>query len=468
VTHEHGSNVDSETYIFDHELKLSELTYTYPNYEGKDRNLVVSNTSGASALVEDDILEMLLKFKEPRTPSEFADQAQEQIISDFYKAEILIDANRSGFDILGEKIDRMKNRPELDIIPVVTVQCNLACPYCFEGSPGKETYMSEKLVEKIVDYSVERIENEGITKLFSSLYGGEPLLNKKTCYLFLEKMDKEADRLNVPHRSDLITNGTLIDKEFLEFVSQLDGFFVQVTIDGPREVHNQRRIFKNGKGSYDIIMGNLATIADYAELRLRVNVDTTNLERIPDLIEDLVSTGVHQKNVYVSLARVTASTSQNMEYKPKCISAKQFDMSILPYVKKLREAGFEVFINPTKKPRYIYCAAYSGKHIAIDPDGNLFTCLEGMGNPDYVVGNIWEDPMYNSRYDEWKSVSVLNFAECRKCDTIGFCGGGCGAEALAKYGCFTKGLACPPVKWSYVGGVVLPAEFRRELEEVMG
>lgn len=463
---EEHPNEDTERVVLSRALKLSELTRIYPHYEGNDRNLIVSNTSGASAIVEDKIVDLLQTFTKPTCPSEL-DHSQKELVLDFYKAEILIDADKTGLDILGEKIRRMKDRPELDIIPVVTIKCNLACPYCFEGSPGQKNYMDEKLVNRIIEYSVERIQNEGIKKVYSSLYGGEPLLNKKACYLFLEKMNREAERLNVLFKPAVITNGTLIDKDFLEFISQFNIFYVQVTIDGPKEIHDQRRIFRGGKGSYDIIVRNLAMITDYVKLQLRVNVDNTNMEKIPSLIEDLSSRGLNNKNVSVDLARVMANTPQNMEYNSKCIGVEHYDHEILPYIKQLKKAGFTVFIQPTNKPRYIYCAAYSGKHIAVDPDGNLFTCLEGMGNPHYIVGNIWETPLYNSRYDEWKSVSTLNFEKCRSCDVIGFCGGGCGAEALAQFdNSLNKELVCPPVKWSYVGGVVLPADLRRELEEV--
>lgn len=451
--------------IFDSELKLSELTYIYPNYGGAEKNLIVSNTSGASVIVEDEIVTMLQKFKEPAIPSEFLDQGQEHIILDFHRAEILIDADISGFNILNEKIEQLKNRSELDLIPTVTKECNLACPYCFEGTYGKKKYMDRRLVTKIVDYTMKRIENEGITMVFASLYGGEPLLNKKACRLFLESMKKETDRLNVNFKPSLITNGTLIDKTFLKFMGNFDVFYVQVTLDGPREIHDQRRIYKNGAGSYDVIIRNLLLVPEYARLQIRINVDLTNFAGIPELIDDLISRGLNKKNVRVDFARIMGNTSSSRDYKNRCIDPEYFDLKVLPYIKIMQDAGFDMLVHPTNKPRYIYCAAYSGKHIVIDPDGNLFACLEGIGNPEYVVGNIWNDPMYNSHYDEWNSVSTLNYEKCRKCDVIGFCGGGCGAEAIGMYGSLTKERACPSVKWSYIGGVVLPAQLRDQLEE---
>src|SRR5207245_1070058 len=50
----------------------------------------------------------------------------------------------------------------------------------------------------------------------------------------------------------LTTNATLLTPAIIEFLSQ-NRIGVTVSMDGPKEMHDQLRVFSNGRGSYDII-----------------------------------------------------------------------------------------------------------------------------------------------------------------------------------------------------------------------
>ena len=65
--------------------------------------------------------------------------------------------------------------------------------------------------------------------------------------------------------------------------------YIQVTLDGERKIHNKRRVFHDGSGSFDAIWQNIRlALEKQIEVYIRVNVDSDNLESLPavaDLIE---------------------------------------------------------------------------------------------------------------------------------------------------------------------------------------
>lgn len=443
----------------DKELVLPSLTFIFRNYEGPNRHLIVSNISGAVVIVDNETAAFLESFREPRIPSQ-SGYVEEFLakVPRFHESCILIDADRDPHAMLADRVERLRSRPELDIIPVVTTACNLACPYCFEPKGGKG-YWDKAMVERAAAYTLDRIEKEGITKLYVSLYGGEPLLNFNACASFLEKVWDETG--NLKRMMSLITNGTLITEDMVDVLASFDVNFIQITVDGPRETHDKRRPLKNGEGTYDILMQKVEMVSEKLPVQVRVNVDRENISGLSVFIDDLIQRGLGGRNIRVDLARVMANTSPNCWYESSCIPVEEFDRDMLPYLLRLKNAGFKILLNWKNLPRYLFCAAYSGKHIAIDPDGNLYCCLEGIGLDRYIVGNLFRDPVYNDHFGEWTGFSMLNFEKCRTCPVVGFCGGGCGAEAMKAHNSLGVDPACVEVKFSYTGGAVLPPEYRR-------
>jgi uncharacterized protein len=451
--------------ILEKEFIAPSLTFVFKNYEGPSRHLLVSNISGAAVMVDNETLGLIESFREPKSPAQLGISSEDTLakISKYYEACILIDADRDPYEMLSYRIERLRNRPELDIIPVVTTACNLACPYCFQPKGGK-SFWDQTMVEKAVEYTLGRIENEEMTQLYVSLYGGEPLLNFEACSQFMEAVWNGSG--NIRKMASLVTNGTLITEDILEELKKYNMNFVQITIDGSKEINDKRRVFKNGEGTYDLLMDKIEMTAGYLPLQIRVNVDRENISSLSKFIDDLLERGLGGRNIRFDLARVMANTSPNCWYESHCIPVEEFDKDMFPYFLRLKKEGFKILINWKNLPRYMFCAAYSGKHVAIDPDGNLYNCLEGIGLDRYITGNLFNDPIYNENYREWVEFSVLSFSKCRECSVVGFCGGGCGAEAMKKHDSLRVEPACVENKFSYIGGVVLPPEYRRLIEGV--
>ena len=140
--------------------------------------------------------------------------------------------------------------------------CNLACKYCFaeEGEyHGRRALMSLEVGKKALDFLVA---NSGKRRnLEVDFFGGEPLMNWQVVK-DLVAYGRELEKTNDKHfRFTLTTNGVLLNDEVQEFVNkEMDN--VVLSLDGRKEVNDRMRPFRNGKGSYDLIVPKFQKLAE--------------------------------------------------------------------------------------------------------------------------------------------------------------------------------------------------------------
>ncbi|MDD2389620.1 MAG: 4Fe-4S cluster-binding domain-containing protein [Desulfobacterales bacterium] len=74
-------------------------------------------------------------------------------------------------------IDRINAKnPRLKITVVLNLDCNFACPYCYEGENKGKFYMSDQTEAALICFIEKRLAPEK-TALTVDFYGGEPLLS---------------------------------------------------------------------------------------------------------------------------------------------------------------------------------------------------------------------------------------------------------------------------------------------------
>lgn len=146
----------------------------------------------------------------------------------------------------------------------VTQNCNLKCSYCpyawdgyMERQHNKKS-MSWETAKKALDFFI--LNSYESKDLAVSFYGGEPLLEFeliKKCIVYITSIVKSK-----PISFHMTTNGTLITREFLNFISNYN-FGIYISLDGPKTVQNTNRKFGiNGEGSFENVYGNLKIIAN--------------------------------------------------------------------------------------------------------------------------------------------------------------------------------------------------------------
>jgi uncharacterized protein len=154
----------------------------------------------------------------------------------------------------------------------LTEQCNLRCKYCvYSGKhPGYRSHSTMQMqwstLRQSIDFFLERAgRNAHIT-----FYGGEPLL----AWPLLEKAVRyvrDSPSLLSECTLHLTTNATLLDTQKIDFLVARN-VAATFSIDGPQEIHDHMRVFKNGEGSYATVARNIESIEKSQASWLRQNL----------------------------------------------------------------------------------------------------------------------------------------------------------------------------------------------------
>ncbi|MCD7827152.1 MAG: radical SAM protein [Clostridiales bacterium] len=126
----------------------------------------------------------------------------------------------------------------------LTTACNLKCTGCWASEYGKAKFISNEVLQKIVD------EGREIGTYLYLFTGGEPLVRKKD---LIQICENNPDCLFIS-----FTNGTLCDDEFADEVKRVGNLWLTMSIEGNEETTDARR----GKGTYKAVTAAMARLKE--------------------------------------------------------------------------------------------------------------------------------------------------------------------------------------------------------------
>ena len=272
-----------------------------------------------------------------------------------------------------------------------TTSCNLGCGYCFQNvepvRPGvtapkriPSVYMSAMTLERVADFIAGRQAALNLPELKVLLFGGEPLLRRDACLNILSRLAP----LGLV-AAGMVTNAVLLDRDVASQLLERGMREVQVTFDGDRESHDATRATRNGRGTYDTILGNLQAWADIDfSWQFRLNLSHKNLHLVRSTIADLESI-TFRRPLKMRLALVDdvgLGYSNDLRYGP-ALSAQLKELIV-----HALGAGFSVPITASNSD-CTFCGDFDAKSGAvINADGKLFSCWETAGRSDWEVGDV--------------------------------------------------------------------------------
>jgi len=340
----------------------------------------------------------------------------------------------------------------LTLIP--TLQCNFACDYCYEDSKIRSTpadrggVMSDEVCDNVVRLCEQRVEPKGSFGV--TWYGGEPLLAPHIIETLSEEFIRICNEKEADFHAGIITNGYLLNQKNLELLRRCRVSFAQVTIDGPREIHDQRRCLKGGGGTFDRIMDNLASLPEDSGIRIaiRINVDKRNENRIPDLLADFKRRGFHKrKDISLSFGQVFQAGGSCPDISTSCLATSEFSAFLADAYATAIDMGFRHASYPA---RQFGCGAVGTSSAVIEPTGTVQNCWETVGHDEKRTGILRPEGIaYENNYTKWLGWTPFN-GECLTCGLLPLCTGGCPHRSLY----LTDIDNC--VSWKYNLSLVLP------------
>lgn len=318
--------------------------------------------------------------------------------------------------------------------------CNLGCGYCYadEGRFGKN---ARSMPPDIARQAVNRLIAEAApsSDLLIGFMGGEPLLNSKVLHDVVLYASERAAQTGHRARFSITTNATLLTPEdallFHEFP-----FCVQVSIDGPREIHDRLRPMHGGNGSYERVLRGLELLNQAGrprQLSARVTV-TRGSGELQATLEHLIGLGFDDVGFAVALVSPSSLLQiQSADFDGLLRQMVSCGRKCLTELKAGRNYPFTNFLTAmeeihrgTHRP---YPCGAGAAYLSASAEGNLYACHRLVDDPRFAMGDVWSGSDHAARTHHLRANHVDQMEPCKKCWARYLCGGGCYHE-VAKRG----------------------------------
>jgi len=401
-------------------MKLSKYNFFFPIDE-KDNYLAFNSLKNGLAVFPGKLVKLLQSFQ-PGSNLE----VPENTLTELKKGGFICDDDYDEYGMLlvRRHLQQYSGDITLGLTIAPTLSCNLSCNYCFESPQNIK--MDQTIISQVLEFTKKRID-AGLKNLYVTWYGGEPIL----CLDIIEELSRLliglCDQNKVKFNAHIITNGTLFTRATAEKLKSLKVNSVQITIDGDREMHDTRRPYHSGKGSYDDIYSNVIESAGIIPISLRVNVDRENLDAVLDSFKKMHSDlrlkdHFKKGDIKVNYGFVRKFSSSCRCSEEECLKPGEFWQEEL----KLHQHLYEKDITYSHYPSISSgCVATTINGYVVGPQGELYKCWNHIGENELIVGYIDKEIRLDSLYISYLNESFENDVNCRECKVLPICMGGC-------------------------------------------
>ncbi|MDR2510903.1 MAG: radical SAM protein [Bacteroidales bacterium] len=304
---------------------------------------------------------------------------------------------------------------ELTLNP--TLNCNFACPYCFEENKPA-VYMTDEVEDVLIEFIKKQKE---INRLHITWFGGEPLM----AFDRMESITNKVKEIDIQYTSKIITNGFLLNDKIVDRLEEMNVSSIQITIDGLKEEHDKKRYLLNGAGTFETIVTNIDNLLvknDKIYIGIRVNIDVNNADNYIKVVDYFYEKYKHLgQRISVHPGFLTNETGC---IPTDCVFDSEKKAKFL--MELYKKHGINAMGLFPLDFRY-ECPIRNPYHLTIGPEGEIYKCWNDVGKKEQVVGSLIESNMVNNklltRY--YVAGDALEDKECIECVLLPRCGGGC-------------------------------------------
>lgn len=350
---------------------------------------------------------------------------KENTLKELKKNNILVDSKIDEIRDLKTQINIKRYASDklmLTIIP--TNACNFKCIYCYQ--PIRYDYMKKDVANNTLKWLAKNLRYYKEVNL--NWFGGEPLVQKSQMCNLMVSISQLCKQKGVSMVASITTNGYLLDVKTFQRLVENGLLFYQITIDGPREVHNQQRPHKINDNSYDVIINNLIQISKLPskmrfEIGVRINISGKMEEKdVIKFIDEMKKNFGHDKRFVFVWQWVRDWGGERIKSAaPQTLTKSSNDC--LQYLQYASEQGLKSPSILSSTCGTDSCEAFYKNGYVINYDGKVFKCAMRM--EDYesnCIGFIDDNGrmVLNENERMWLSDDVINEA-CLKCILLPIC-----------------------------------------------
>ncbi|WP_024622109.1 radical SAM/SPASM domain-containing protein [Metaclostridioides mangenotii] len=294
----------------------------------------------------------------------------------------------------------------------VTNSCNLNCKYCYEGENKLNKIMSEEIIDKSIDFTLDNIHNSE-KNLMIGIHGGEPFLAFDKIKYIVSELKAKCIELGINITFLTTTNATVLNDEIIDFIiNEMPD--ITVSIDGTKGTHDKNRRFMDGNGSHDIVMKNsLKLLKLIPNMRVRMTFDSDSVENLYNDVKYLIDLG------FKLIVPAPNLFDENWDIEHVELLEKQIK-SIKEYIDNRDDVDISLTDKEIYRIKGDCNGGESGFHIY--PDGKLYPCILAGGSGEFEIGDIFNGINIEKRDNILNYSKKLN-SDCVGCKLYNYCDG---------------------------------------------
>lgn len=350
----------------------------------------------------------------------------------------------------------------LEFTVLTTYDCNFNCVYCYEHGVDDLTYMSKDVAIAVAEWINLVAKSAGTRAVEIGFHGGEPLLNMNAIEQILGHVNALTQDFQAGIKASVVTNGALLSRDTAERLIQLGVSRVMVTLDGPSEIHDQRRFFKGGRPSFTLILNNLQQAIEAGLYALiNINIDIQNQNKIESLL-NILTTKLNLERTEIHFSRVVRGIIPTKHCRDFVIPKREFGDTIVKFTQKAVEKGFK---SGEGLLSGAICMMKTDNTFTIDPRGDVYKCVSGVGHDAFRAGDIFNSKDLSWRLSQFVAADLWKQHEqCKQCRYLPLCLGGCPQQLFAQKGRW-EGVDCQAPQLSVVVPSAVKMLYRQQNQQ---
>lgn len=317
-----------------------------------------------------------------------------------------------------------------------TMDCNLACQYCFEGNGDKGNPPNVKKINEKFENCIKEIDgfidkiyeynNQELTKII--FHGGEPtLIRPNNMKIVMEKQRNKGHNI----KWEIQTNGTIITDENLGiFVEYNVG--VGISLDGLKKHHDKYRVTKFGEPTFDLIIKNIKKLRENkVRCGVLVTITDNNVDDLIDIYNYLAKEKIgfsfnalypteHKNNPKLSEERFSEKLCELFD---RWVEDEENKIIIGPFLQII-----EGLISPERGiPSCNWQKNCGESFVTIDTEKALYPCEHWVGYSEMKICDYDENMSVDDLQSKFfaNRIELLKKSDCKDCEIFKFCYGGC-------------------------------------------
>lgn len=408
---------------------------------------VVNTIDGTLLEGSADLVTFLRSFRTPTTLAEVGRRVPlppnaEEITRNLVEIGFLVRPGEDELRSLRARIARRRERVASgSLVSILRLNlatgCNLRCTYCYMEAPmvnrGKEEHaamMKRPTAKAAIDAFIQNAVTNGRRYVSIRYIGGEPLLNPVVLRWSMEYAEALGAEHGIAVTHLVCTNGLLLNRDFAKFLKSLSDAHVLISLDGLKDVNDAMRVDRQGRGTYDRVVGAIQMLIDEGvPLGVPAVIGEEGLANVSEFLDEMDRLGVRRVGL-------------NPSYRFAGSGPSETDLrTLVDGFVEARSHALELGLELSGKAYlpewhalhgHIANCEAMGRALVIDPNGSVSLC----DKLDEVVGHIDDLPAVfrTETYERFAMRVRGNIDACAECEVRWLCNGGCLAEARAESG----------------------------------